>query len=282
VSGAAGCAEAGPDVASLGDPADSGPTVNAQALKAEAMNDCLAENGVPAEPIHQSDGQTWIEFGAGELWEACFTDGSCGGGGYEMPSGQLAEAQRAIDRIAAPYRPNPAWVEASDFEGWTQVPFLIVGSVDYTEEFASCLVQTGYEQPVSTGDTGFAEASTEEYIRVTNEWAACARENGLPEIEDVQPARSGEAPNDVSLLLNVGTAPDVLRMVLKACPNFDQEAIDSWPERQQSYEPWIMVNIPEDADDETLAKGAELDDVLGEPVAEYLAKLPRDHPWFSE
>ena len=110
-------------------------------------------------------------------------------------------------------------------------PILIVDGVNYSQQYASCLNQSGYAAEAAKEGAPFVypAETIRDQIQANNTWAACARDHGwlIPD--------STESPVGVSVWPQVklpsSTTVSQLRTLLSQCPNFD-------PDKEKRIEEW--------------------------------------------
>ncbi|MDR1293671.1 MAG: hypothetical protein LBK59_01735 [Bifidobacteriaceae bacterium] len=215
----AGCTEMDDDVATLAtqvvspDPAEdsAGASADSAALSAvpaatqhertEALVQCLLDKSIGARVDDLPDGQAVFDFG-----------GSAG------PVALVAEDGSGM--VTDDPEAQELW-EAADSEGR---PLLWIGGADRTDEYLACVEESGYTPPVMFPDPAEEDAVKQLQVDLTNDWIACARENGLPNLADVPPAVvDGGTTNAPSAMLSLDTSEDTVREVLEACPPLDEK-----------------------------------------------------------
>ena len=110
-------------------------------------------------------------------------------------------------------------------------PYLWVDRTDLSSTYAQCLSLSEYSDRAAWGSDQVDTAMFQRQVDGNNKWAACARENGWPDIKDsVMP--TGLANSEYPMVLLPTTiTEDQLRALLDACPNFDpdkQKMLDDW------------------------------------------------------
>ncbi|MDR2382193.1 MAG: hypothetical protein LBE08_13700 [Bifidobacteriaceae bacterium] len=244
----AGCGPSGNDVASIGSPSPSPtPTLAAdQAAAAEAVASCLRQDGISAEVFTLDGGTPHIGLAGGHDWLARYPNGE-----EEeslSPDGSLIDAEQV-----------KAFYDSGD-----KPVRLVVDGKDQSESWVRCLEDSGFAGPAPVQD-GPAEEIRRRQIQadVTNEWAACARENGLPALEDVMPGAVGSP--FPTLTVPLATSPAILRDVLAICPLTDDDA-------EAAANVAISEPDPESEDEQQrfAALSSVLDEVLlGDAVIEH-------------
>jgi hypothetical protein len=101
-------------------------------------------------------------------------------------------------------------------------PLLVSNGTDLTSEFESCISSTGFFVPPPQFDPSEEAATKQAMADASNEWARCARDNGLPNIVDAgvtvdnwETKPSVLVPNSVDV--------EVFREVLNHCPALDPD-----------------------------------------------------------
>jgi hypothetical protein len=274
----AGCA--GSDgVASLGPGAGDGAggravEVSGQKASAEAMASCLVDAGVEARTEDWADGQAWVTIGGADPARMCYFEGECSDFGAQGGDGVVGTpVQEALERLASAHK------EEGLASGKVS-PYLIVGDKDMTEAYVPCLEESGYHMPVAYHDPDEEIADKGKYVALENEWVACARENGLPNLADVPPPVADNYESGFPFVgLPFDIDVDLLRSVVHACPPFNVEGRDSYQRGGSWYDPIIDFDVDPDALDEAgMSRLAMLQDIVYEPEEEYYATLAPDSP----
>ena len=222
-------------IASITDSGDN--AVSDDKALAEAMVDCLREAGIPAatEVLDPDQDTSRLVIETDEPYALAYADGSA----TWMPGdGSDAQAQSALARLeelTAKYVPTEAGPSASESGDPSETdapsqyqPYLVIGETDHTAVFTQCLTQTGYVEQVWRGETQAEELERKMPIAESGtRWAACARENGYPQVKDPDPpVPDGWVTMPLVVLPGTITATD-LRALLAQCPNFDLEAAEA-------------------------------------------------------
>jgi hypothetical protein len=252
VAALVGCSTKGEQVATL----EETPSTDwsEQRAGAEAMADCLVGEGVPARLDLWTDGQAGVAFDPpDDVWVMCRQDtGMCNGGGAE----ELSQAVQATkweetDKIAEAYQVSPGDLPAGQFPPG----YLIVGVTDYTDQYRTCLAQTGYVFPEAQSDPNDELRQKQEKAEAANAWAACARANGLSDVKDADPPRADNWHSHPLAVLPVTVSEDLLREVVAKCPPFD---LDARERGENPIEPDIGFNV-RGWDGKTLPISGEVD-----------------------
>jgi hypothetical protein len=130
---------------------------------------------------------------------------------------------------------------------------LIVNGVDHTETFQGCHESTGYDESEGWANSGKIDSAyLQAVVDSSNEWAACARENGWPGLKDAVLPTATDGSEYPVIALPTTITEDQLRQLLTACPNFDEErtrhndelANEGWDQRGGLPEGfWIPPSI---------------------------------------
>jgi len=118
----------------------------------------------------------------------------------------------------------------------SRTPALVIDGIDHSDAYTTCLAESGFD-PWPSWETlvSPSPAAIALQVQANNTWAACARENGWPNLEDsIMPTD----PDDGSwpyIFLPSTMTEDQLRQLLDACPNFD-------PEKQEQLQDWRQSN----------------------------------------
>jgi hypothetical protein len=181
--------------------------VAGQVERAEAYLACLTDADLPAAASTEIDGQLFIYWREDVPLMAR----------WPGESGNMAQNVPAGTNWPLPDDDGPA---------------LIVNGVDRTADLRRCLASSGYTEPVV--DEVLVAQTQDRMNRLmageTNDFLACARENGYPTLPDVSapPVEPGGDPIDSApqaAILPLSMTVDDLRALLEACRPYDP-AID--------------------------------------------------------
>jgi hypothetical protein len=205
----AGCTAADDDVASVGDvaspPASSEPVLASQRERAEAMAACLADKSIATSLDDQVDGQALLNI--------------------EPPPGAFAWVPGSGPLIAAPGdTESREMVEQAESEGHT---LLWLGGADRTADYDACVAETHFTQPGSYVDVTAERHTKQLATDLNNDFAACVRANGFPDVED-RPAPvidGGETSRPLPILLPLSMTTDQLVDLLAQCPRYDEDRL---------------------------------------------------------
>jgi hypothetical protein len=207
---------------------------------------------------------------------ACADDGSklpsVGGGSQSVAGGDLvAVAQGFHDCLKAEglpveYEDGPdgrstlvtfdddahvIWVSQDAWPEWTGEPMLEVDGVDRTDVWVECVAETGYSTRAvwdSAASLGIDPVYVQAVVEANNEWAACARANGYPDVADsTVPRDSASTEQWPTVLLPRTITEEQLRALLEVCPNFDPEQMkrnDALTEERYASDP-NATGLPE-------------------------------------
>jgi hypothetical protein len=101
-------------------------------------------------------------------------------------------------------------------------PQLIDGDRDLSDEYVGCLESSGYFIPAGEEDPREEERVKQKSAAAGNLWAACARENGIPNIADVGVVVDGYKTKP-EVLVPASVTPAQFEDVLEKCPPFDPD-----------------------------------------------------------
>jgi hypothetical protein len=233
-----------------------------------ALVDCLTQEGVPVEVHHDAE-LGWDDY--------TFTDGDLilhaqppDGPGFSFRALDQAGLDGIDERLAA---------IADEY-------YLSIDDVDYSAAWRQCHLATDYSPPPTVmADPSKELREKQEVAEATNNWIACARANGWPNLPDVTAVADGYA-TFVVVKLPASITATQLRDLLKACPRFDPELASAANEANQNGGDWdyaapsIGIDEPEgvwgengDADTPETRHLAELYDILKEAEKAWLLDL---------
>jgi hypothetical protein len=253
---AAGCSDSG-GVSSLGGDQGSTSKQSAQSVAAEAFYDCLTYSGLPASIVATPDGQPEVVIDAADSR-------------WRTPSGDYGV------NMAMSSEDQATWLEetAGQFS-------LEIDGADKSAEFARCFNESGYTAPSLEPETGnLLEASDAQLlVESSNEWAQCARDNGLSQVTDSRPVAETTDGTLLGIELPASVSLQQLEQVVTVCPVFDaakqgriQAELDAGEEPTEA-QPLIRIVFPDpegrDTTPEETAERQPFWDLLYEPEAEY-------------
>ncbi|MDR0489582.1 MAG: hypothetical protein LBG99_09395 [Propionibacteriaceae bacterium] len=175
---------------------------------AKLYYDCMTEAGIEVQLSQNSEGKLTMAFFA---IEDGFILQSNEGSGSASFSGEMTPEQ---DKMMNDF-----------FENTGDGPRLSINGVDHSEIYAHCLEISGYDENAAYGNDSYMmdPAEAERMVRANNEWAACARENGFPGVNDSAMPSKMDGSEWPAILLPGTITPDQLRALLEVCTNFDPE-----------------------------------------------------------
>ena len=97
-------------------------------------------------------------------------------------------------------------------------PRLMVAGVDRSDDYARCFIESGYSAAQFTFDPKDELKKKQLVAQLSNDWAACARAHGYPQISDVAPPVADGYETQPTVELPVTMTPELLESLLKACP----------------------------------------------------------------
>ncbi|MDR1293810.1 MAG: hypothetical protein LBK59_02435 [Bifidobacteriaceae bacterium] len=162
--------------------------------------------------------------------------------------------------------------------GWSYG--LVVDGVDYSADYQACAESSDYVDPLTEPDLTDELTGKRMLADATNDWIACARENGYPEWADVEPGVADNWLTSPSATIPLTMTAEDLRSLLAECPNFDekiaemQEDPDYVITGKGDLHPSIQVEVPgvSDAAAGSESSYRELTDILGEASADFYAQ----------
>jgi hypothetical protein len=211
-----------PPASSASPDAPKATLTGSQQERAEALYSCLSDKGFKAILDDVRPGHPEVRIEADNPEDTVTQVTAEGMNMYWSPGGLAIPA----DGMSTDAEAFQAWL-AKATEAAQESPFgyvLYVGDVDRTADFAPCLEESGYVFPgVDMLDPEVQLESKREGAEVANDWAACARANGVPDVRD---AEVSEDLWPVALLPR-GVTEGQIRRLLEDCPPFDPAVADS-------------------------------------------------------
>ncbi|MDR1295738.1 MAG: hypothetical protein LBK59_12450 [Bifidobacteriaceae bacterium] len=204
----AGCTAADDNVTSVDDlpsaPASVAPVPDSQRERAEAMAACLAGKSISTSLEDQKDGQALLTIDSppGAL---AWVPGPAGGPVYGAREGTETYEM----------------VNAAESEGRT---LLWLGGTDRTADYDACVAATHFTQPGPYVDTTAERRLKQLATDLNNNFAACARANGFPDVEDVPPPviDGGATWMVPPVLLPLSMTTDEFVDLFAQCPTYDE------------------------------------------------------------
>jgi hypothetical protein len=187
---------------------------------AKALHDCLEDRGLPAVYATMLDGRpTIVSFDESvpAYWVLPSNDTEWT---YALSDSQY---QEAFDQYRAKRER-----EQSKAGGQATTVFLLVSGIDRTDDWATCIDQSGYDDAAvwDSYDPKPLNAIWDQMvIKASNDWARCAREHGINDVIDAHPA--ADETDLIAVLLPLTLAEDQLRDLIAACPVFDPAVEDA-------------------------------------------------------
>ncbi|MDR1427403.1 MAG: hypothetical protein LBJ08_06565, partial [Bifidobacteriaceae bacterium] len=124
---------------------------------------------------------------------------------------------------------------------------------DHTATYQHCFEDSSYTPPNTAADPADDLEWNQKVADVTNEWIACAREHGQPDLEDL----TATANESVQVILPRTTTVAELRALIEACPTFDEEQARAVfdtegppPDFEYHPDPAIAIEPPDDPTEE--------------------------------
>jgi len=185
---------------------------------AKAYYDCMRDDGIDVE-LHYNDRGELAIVDFSEDHSYVMSDGKGHIISQSAPNHLLS--QQTIDDVA------------NDTSGTVA---LFIDGIDHSEAYAQCLATSGYNSlPSNVTITKPDAADIALQVQGNNVWAACARENGWPNLKDSVMPTTTEIDSLPSILLPSTMTEGQLRQLLTACPNFN-------PEKQEELISWRQSN----------------------------------------
>jgi hypothetical protein len=228
------------------------------------MAACLNDLSIPAIPADEPDGQMRVDISplAGTFaWVDA--DGA----------GTSATDTESMDLFDTASREGRA--------------LLWIGGADRTEEYLNCIETTDYTKPGPYADPQVERSVKQTEVDLNNDFAACARANGYPEVTDVPPPviDGGKTSQSPPVMLPLRTTEEGLRELLAACPPLDEDRLRVMARGEDpshidtTIGPWITVDIPPDAGAESaqwlhfIALRGVIGEVSNEILTEFKERL---------
>ncbi|MDR1392709.1 MAG: hypothetical protein LBJ62_01875 [Bifidobacteriaceae bacterium] len=205
---ATACQNSGGDVVSLVTPGISSDATGPEPQQQiDAIDACLEQHDVPARILYSEDGMS-VEKTSSEASLTCF-GGQCVYWGADGASPGDAASQRQFELYEA--------MRAAKGLGDT-ADLLFVGDVDFTDQFAACLLEAKFNQ-ADFAPTPQDELKVKALIAAAGQtWAECVRQSKLSAVSDpAAPIADGYFTRPTALLPAAITEAR-LRDVLAACP----------------------------------------------------------------
>ena len=178
---------------------------------AKMYYDCMTDSGVEMELRANREGQlTFVSF-APQNRIVMYSYNGSGGAVPETPANP--EQEKMMDDFFS-YSSNEAR--------------LVIDGMDYSEIFTRCMDLSGYDENAAYGKDAFIDNTIEmmRQVRVNNDWAECARENGFPGVKDSEMPTKKDGSEWPAVYLPGTITEDQLRKLLEVCPNYDKNMED--------------------------------------------------------
>lgn len=219
IAGLAGCT-ANHDLPTIsGNPSAS----SALEIAAKKYDDCMSDAGIEVTLTQNDKGQLVVVQFTGDheyVWNGP------GGSGLQLGPADSQALRPETEQFLR---------DIDDFGG--AVATLWVDRVDRSETYAQCLDESGYSTRAAWGSGQIDPAPFQKQVDANNKWAACARENGWPNVQDSVMPTDLNNPDWPTILLPESITEDQLRALLDACPNLN-------PEHKQMLEDWYASHDP--------------------------------------
>ena len=208
------CTQDDHDLPTLGDSATITESPDLEAI-AKTYYDCLSDAGINVELDQNNQGQlAVVQFIRANtvMWRS--------------PDGDVGSVVSGDGNIT-----EQSWEDFQSITGDSDGAALMIDGVDYSKEYAQCLAKSGYDERTAQGNMEMDPVQIEKQITSNNIWAACARENGWPDVQDsIAPDDKAITP-DVVLPLTI--TDDQLWQLLEVCPNYDPAQIEEMQQWRQ-------------------------------------------------
>ena len=259
------CTQDNRDLPTLGGSPTSVASADLEAI-AKTYYDCMMDAGISMDLEPNGSGQLavvhFIKYGYA-MWRE---SEDIGVSAYSSDQDPAAVQKVANDFFSKPYTG----------------PALIIDGIDHSDEYAKCLSQSGYTEQAAQGQQPQRDpVLMQQQMASNNKWAACARENGWPDIKDSVMPDEDDAIWSPVVYLPVTITEDQLRQLLEACPNFDPDKAalkqqwdkdnptatnypDNWePDPNITFD---LTSVEDQADGDQVTR---LNDILNEKMNEY-------------
>ncbi|MDR0365346.1 MAG: hypothetical protein LBH68_00715 [Bifidobacteriaceae bacterium] len=214
------------------------------------MVDCLLDAGIPADLSPLDGTQYKVELTTDESFYVCSSAGC-----MLSVARNVRASESQVEALESKYQAMQA--RYGEDEG---ALYLFVGDADLTDAYRSCIDETGYVDPTIAIDPGQQAHDLEMQFEATLAWVECARENGMPLLDDPhRPSVGQEVTQGSAVVLPLTTDLVALRGVLAECPASGQdEAVDG--SGSAGWAPAITVEAP--VVEEDFSKWEALSDLL--------------------
>jgi hypothetical protein len=192
------------------------------------MAACLAGKSISASLSNQDDGQTHLSIDlphggpSPKAFVWVMADGSSSQLTDDEESNELVEAAVAEGR-------SLLWLEG----------------VDRTADYDACAAETQFAQPSLFADPAAELRVKQLQTDLNNDFAACARANGFPEIEDQPPpdldGGATTAPPAIELPWRI--TEEELRDLLDRCPTYDEARLRELADGESDGTHWLEEEI---------------------------------------
>jgi len=205
------CTQDNHDLPSLSAPATPSASTSLETI-AQTYYDCMTDAGITVELKQNNQGQlAVVDFVGADtvMWRQ--PDGDVG----NFSTGDITEQD---------------WDDFESISG--DGTALMIDGVDYSKQYGQCLAESGYDERTAEGNYEMDPVQIEKQITSNNIWAACARENGWPDIQDsIAPSDTAITP---TVVLPLTITDDQLWQLLQACSNVDPAQIEEMQQWRQT------------------------------------------------
>jgi hypothetical protein len=208
-----------------------------QAESAARLVKCLQDKDIPAVLDDWGDGQAAVRLETSQAYYMCLGEHDC-------------RSSAGPDDSDAAYEELESLAETlTDRHAVTTGLFtlLVIDGADMTETLATCVESGEYTSPEVVLDPGQELRDKQATVAATNDWIACARANGLPDIEDVPAPKADGWQTIPTALLPPDMTLDEITDLGRKCPPLNVEAHTRQLEEQGSpdYDPAKAPSITE-------------------------------------
>jgi hypothetical protein len=188
------------------------------------MAACLADMSISASLSDQDDGQTRLDIDPSPGDDRLV---------WVLPDGsamQLFDDEESTEML------NAAVSEGRSL--------LWLAGVDRTADLDACIEETQFTQPGPYADPATEQRLKQLQTDLNNDFAACARANGFPEVEDQPPpVLDGVTAGVASLILPWRMTEEELRDLLAECPAYDEGRIRELADGEAAGANWLEETI---------------------------------------
>ncbi|MDR1426410.1 MAG: hypothetical protein LBJ08_01440 [Bifidobacteriaceae bacterium] len=180
-----------------------------QKQAAETFYACLTDEDLPATIADEEGGQARVNLGGEGIWGwKVQATGQWQIFGDSPPQFDLKDVEAEAARLTRLAEASP--------RGYV----VFIDGADRTEPYATCLDTSGYTEPVLAEAEAAGLAHKQFVAEASNDWAACARLHGYPDLRDT----TAEKDSDPVVLLPATITAAQVEQLAADCPPFDLDA----------------------------------------------------------